>query len=228
MWDRPEPPALPAPVPLSRDAIVQAAITLADADGLAAVSLRKVAAELTAGPMRLYRYISTKEELLDLMVDAVYGEIPLVGPDLDWRAALTSIAHGVRAAVLRHEWLADLFGGRPNQGPHALAHLEASLAAVAGDIEDIDTVLQAVAAVNRYVVGAVKAELANRRVEQASGLTTRQWQRTVGPYLHRQIATGRFPTLARVMAEAADPSPDETFEIGLTYVLDGIATQVVR
>lgn len=87
IWERPEPPSRPTPSPLSRDRIVRAAIELADTDGLEAVSLRKVATALDAGPMRLYRYLSTKEELLDLMVDAVYGEIPAPEPPTGTGAA---------------------------------------------------------------------------------------------------------------------------------------------
>src|SRR6202161_1557865 len=75
VWERAEPPDRPVLAPLSRERIVRAAIQLADADGLVAVSLRKVAAALDVGPLRLYGYIATKEELLDLMVNAVHAEI---------------------------------------------------------------------------------------------------------------------------------------------------------
>ena len=75
VWERPEPPDRPVLAPLSRERIVRAAIRLADADGLEAVSLRKVAAALDVGPMRLYGYIASKDELFDLMVDAVHAEI---------------------------------------------------------------------------------------------------------------------------------------------------------
>src|ERR671922_2206935 len=85
VWDRPEPP--PRPVPLDRERIVAAAIALADEGGLEAVSLRKVAARLDAGPMRLYGYISTKEELFDLMVDEVHAEILPEEQPGDWRGA---------------------------------------------------------------------------------------------------------------------------------------------
>src|SRR4051812_12274830 len=96
VWERPEPAPRPAPGPLSRERIVRAAVALADAQGLPAVSLRKVGAALDAGPMRLYGYMSTKEELLELMVDAVYGEMAaegaLTGDGADWRAALCEVA----------------------------------------------------------------------------------------------------------------------------------------
>src|SRR5271156_2258723 len=86
VWERAEPTPRPAPAPLTREGIVRAAIAIADAEGLASVSLRKVAAALDAGPMRLYGFMSTKDELLDLMVDAVWGEF--ASPDLipgGWR-----------------------------------------------------------------------------------------------------------------------------------------------
>src|SRR3954469_12726342 len=118
VWERPEPARGPAPSPLSRDAIVRAAIGLADAEGLAAVSLRKVGAALDAGPMRLYGYLSTKEELLELMVDAVYGEMARDAPgDGDWREALRKLARRTARAAADHPWLTDLLGGRPHLGP---------------------------------------------------------------------------------------------------------------
>src|SRR5947208_16753906 len=126
VWERPEPPERPVPAPLSRERIVHTAIRLADADGLDAVSLRKVAAALDVGPMRLYGYIATKEELLDLMLDAVYGEIRPAGDG--WREVLRSVAERTRRAVHRHEWLADLIGGRPQLGPNPSARGRATLA----------------------------------------------------------------------------------------------------
>src|SRR3954452_9312921 len=128
VWERPEPPERPVPAPLSRERIVRAELGLADAHGLEAVSLRKVAAVLDVGPMRLYGYIATKEELLDLMVDAVYAEIRPAGDG--WREVLRSLAETTRLAAHQHEWLADLIGGRPQLGPHALARGDAVVAAM--------------------------------------------------------------------------------------------------
>jgi AcrR family transcriptional regulator len=229
VWERPEPPSRPAPSPLSRDGIVRAAIELADADGLGAVSLRKVAAALEAGPMRLYGYLSTKEELLDLMLDAAYGEIMRAEPGgADWRAALHSIAAATRAVARRHEWFVDLVGGRPHLGPNALAYLEAALSTLDGEpgFGDIDAVMQAVGTVLAYVVGAIRGEITERRAERATGMTEQQWQNASGPYLARMLATGRFPTLARVTHEATHPDPEIGFTVGLDYVLDGIATRL--
>jgi AcrR family transcriptional regulator len=230
VWERPEPPVRRAPRALSRESIVRAAIAIADADGLAAVSLRKVGAALDAGPMRLYGYLSTKEELLELMVDAVYGEMMAAerGAAGDWRDALRAIARHTRHAALRHPWFAELLGGRPHQGPNALAHLEASLAALEGTPgwNDIDVVLQAVKTVNSYVVGVLRAEAAERRAERDSGMTKAEWQAASSPYLFRMIATGRFPTLERVVRDATHPPAEIAFEQGLECVLDGVAARV--
>lgn len=223
VWDRPEPPSKPSPTPLSRDLIVRAAIRLADEGGLDEVSLRKVAAALNAGPMRLYGYIETKDELLDLMVDEVYGEITPPSPAAGWRAGLRHVAHGIRDAAKRHEWFIDLLSNRPHQGPNALTHMETTLATVR--FESIDQVLDVVGAVMAYVFGAVRGEITELRAERSSGMTEEQWQRASGPYMNRMLATGNFPTLARVMHESSDRDPAERFETGLGYVLDGIATR---
>ena len=225
VWARPEPPNRPALAPLSRERIVAAAIALADAEGLAAVSVRKVAAKLDAGPMRLYGYLATKAELHDLMVDAVYGEIPPPEPG-DWRAAMRSLANGLRDAALRHPWFADLLGGRPSLGPHMLAHMEAALAALDGVVADIDAVLHVYTAVGSYAMGAIRTEIADQRDESTSGLDDEQWRRAVGPYLTSMLATGRYPTLGKVVVHAAHLPREAVFDAGLEYVLDGVAARL--
>ncbi|MEV7414769.1 TetR/AcrR family transcriptional regulator [Streptomyces sp. NPDC089919] len=224
VWERPEPPSRPVPAPLDRERIVRAAVRLADEDGLEAVSLRKVAGALGVGPMRLYGYLAGKDELLDLMVDAVHAEIRPVGAD--WREVLQSLAESTRRAVHAHEWLADLLGGRPQLGPHALARGEAVMASLDGVA--LDAVMPVVTAVEAYVIGAVRREIAERRAERATGMDERRWQASLGPYLERTFATGRFPALATVVRDAAHLDADETFRLGLTYLLDGIGASLTR
>lgn len=223
VWDRPEPPARPAP--LDRERIVAAAVALADEGGLEAVSLRKVAARLNAGPMRLYGYISTKQELFDLMVDEVQAEILPEEPPGDWREALSTLAHRTRQAALRHEWLADLLGGRPSLGPNGLAVTEATLAALDG-LADIDTVMRAVETVGAYFTGAIRREIANIRAERATGLSKREWQRASGPHVTRMLATGRFPALSRAVHDGTDVDAETTFTTGLNWVLDAVAVKL--
>lgn len=223
VWDRPPPPT--APVPLDRKRIVAAAIALADEGGLEAVSLRKVAARLGAGPMRLYGFIATKQDLLDLMVDEVQAEILPTERPGHWRAALSDLAHRTRQAALRHHWLADLLGGRPTLGPHGLAVTEATLAALDG-LADIDTVLRAVETVGAYVTGAIRREIANLRAERATGLSERDWQRAHGPHVTRMLATGRFPALSRAVHDGTDVDADASFATGLDWVLDAVAAKL--
>ncbi|MBZ4322337.1 TetR/AcrR family transcriptional regulator [Streptomyces huiliensis] len=225
VWDRPEPPA--RPVPLDRERIVAAAIALADEGGLEAVSLRKVAARLNAGPMRLYGYISTKEELFDLMVDAVQAEILPEERPGDWREALRDLAHRTRRTVLRHEWLADLLGGRPSLGPNGLAVTEATLAALDG-LADVDTALRAVEMVSAYSTGAIRREIANLRAGRATGLSERDRQRAAGPHVTRMLATGRYPALGRVVHDATHVDAEESFATGLDWVLDAVAARLHR
>jgi AcrR family transcriptional regulator len=231
VWERPEPSVRTAPGPLSRERIVRAAIAIADAEGLAAVSLRKVAAALDAGPMRLYGYMSTKEELLELMVDVVYGEMVSAGPIRgDWRDALRALAHRTREAARAHPWFIDLLVGRQHLGPHALAHLESSMAALADTpgFESIELVMDAVGTVNAYVIGALRGEAGELRAELESGQSKSEWQLTVWPYVQRMLATGRFPTLSKVVRDALHPPLERVFERRLECVLDGIAARLQR
>lgn len=225
VWDRPEPPT--QPVPLDRERIVAAAIALADEGGLEAVSLRKVAAHLDAGPMRLYRYISTKDELFDLMVDEVHVEIRPEGQPGDWREALRGLAQRTRQATLRHEWLADLLGGRPSLGPNGLAVTEAALAAFDG-LADVDTAMRAVETVSAYFIGAIRREVANLRAERATGLSKREWQRASGPHVTHILATGRFPALAKAVHDGTDVDAEASFTTGLDWVLDAVAAKLTR
>jgi AcrR family transcriptional regulator len=225
VWDRPEPPARPAP--LDRERIVAAAIALADEGGLEAVSLRKVAARLDAGPMRLYGYISTKEELFDLMVDQVHAEILPGEEPGGWREALRTLACRTRQAALRHEWLADLLGGRPALGPNALAVTEATLAALDG-LADLATVMRAAETVSAYSAGAIRREVANLRAERDTGLSKRDWQRAHGPHVRKMLATGRFPALAKMVRDGTEVTAEASFAAGLDWVLDAVAARLAR
>jgi AcrR family transcriptional regulator len=225
VWERPEPTGRRAPEPLSRKRIVRAAMAIADKEGLASVSLRNVGAALGAGPMRLYGYLETKEELLELMVDAVYRELASDGlgaSGATWRDALRAIAQRIRRAARKHPWFIDLLGGRPPLGPNALAELDASFGVLLDTpaFEDIDAAMLALGTVYAYVIGAIRIE--------ASGVNQADWQAATGPYIQRLVATGRFPNIARIVRDATHPSADVVFDQGLDCVLDGIAARLAR
>jgi AcrR family transcriptional regulator len=223
LWERPEPKGPLAP--LNRDLITKAAIAIADNEGLASVSLRKVAASLDATTMRLYSYLSTKEELLDLMVDAIYGEMLVAGRLGDgWREALRTVGDRLRQATREHPWFIELLGGKPNLGPNAVTHLEATYAALsqAHAFKDMDAIMQAVNTLAAYVIGALRNEARELRVERESAMGPAEWQGAWWPYLERLIATGRFPMMARVVSEATQPGAEIEFDRGLNCVLAGI------
>ncbi|MDR7276348.1 TetR/AcrR family transcriptional regulator [Catenuloplanes atrovinosus] len=224
VWERPEPRPRAAPVPLSRATIAATAIRLADADGLDGLSVRRLAKELGVGPMRLYDYVTNRSELLDLMVDRVYEEIGGTSETGEWRATVLAVVHRTRRAALAHEWFADLLGGRPHLGPHALAVGETTAAALsrAPGVRDLDDLQRALGALNAFMIGAIRAEITERRAARATGTDLSTWQAGLGPYLARMLDTGRYPTVARLVADGAHLDAEDTFTRNLTTVLDGV------
>jgi AcrR family transcriptional regulator len=211
----------------SADEVVQAAIAIADAEGLAAVSMRRVADALGLSPMSLYTYVPSKAELLDLMLDRVAAEV--LPPDApDWRGKLEQLARDRWRLVQRHPWLAQVSTHRPPLGPNVLAQAEATLSAIAGlglsELE-MDQVTQAL---TDYVRGAVRAAIEAREVVRATGVTDEQWWALNQPLLKDRIEPSDYPTIVRVgqaLASAAGPpfDPERSFEFGLQRMLDGVA-----
>src|SRR4051794_17760858 len=107
-------------LPLSRERVIQAAIALAQAEGLEALTMRRLAEELRAGAMTLYYHVPNKEALLDGMVDSVFGEIELPTTDVDWKTALRRRALSTREALNRHRWAVGLMESRTTPGPNSL------------------------------------------------------------------------------------------------------------
>ncbi|ARE79420.1 TetR family transcriptional regulator [Streptomyces sp. Sge12] len=210
------------------DQFVAAAMAVADVEGLAAVSMRRVAGDLGSGTASLYRYITNRDELVDLMVDAAQGEDPPPESTGDWRADLGAVAHALRGTLLRHPWLAGELAGRPALGPHSLRRTECALRAAVALTPDITVASQALGAVHAYVLGSVAAQQALRRAEQRTGLSEEEWQRSVGPYIREVLAAGEHPMLARRVLEAEETDPDIDFTFGLDCVLDGLAARLGR
>ncbi len=208
--------------------IVAAAIGVADAEGLAAMSIRRVAQELGSGAMSLYRYLPGRAELLDLMVDTVYAELPLAAVEGEWRTRLEAVARENRELYVRHPWLLQVATGRPVLGPNTMAKYEHELSVLEGigltDVE-MDAV---VTLLNGFVRDAVRGAVDASAAERESGLTDEQWWQAHQPLLEKVFDVSRFPLAARVggsvgaeLNTAYDPS--HAFEFGLARVLDGVA-----
>lgn len=226
IWTREPAPAAPA---LSRDRIVAAAIALADADGLDAVSIRRVAAELGARPMSLYAHIASKDDLLELMHDAVVAESLLGDVPHGWQEALRAIARTTRAAVLRHPWILATLGDRPRFGPATLRHVDESVAAVSGLDADDDTRRTLMLAVDTYTIGYLTVELSGRMIRRR--ITPEEdaaWRAAAGEYARTRIEAGELPNLAG--QDLSDfmriEDADATFEQGLDWLLRGAAAQL--
>ena len=231
IWTRPGPGARKPR--FSREQIAAAALAIADAEGFDAVSIRRVAAELGAGTMSLYRYISAKADLVALMDDAIMGEslIPDGQLPADWREALAMIARATRATLLRHPWAVQALQGRGAAaqdgpfGPNGLRHFEQSLAAVANAPLDTAARLDLLAIIDDYVFGHVM----RGGEQQARAATDPGHAAAITEYIQGQISTGRFPHLSKLARDPAaqtiaDPGKlDQRFERGLQTLLDGAA-----
>ncbi|MET8295057.1 TetR/AcrR family transcriptional regulator C-terminal domain-containing protein [Streptomyces sp. NPDC005180] len=219
LWlDRPEPRRGRRPS-FSREAITAAAVAVADAEGLEAVTMRRVASEVGAGVMSLYSYAPDKETLLELMVDHVSGELPLT--ELltgDWRADLKALAHLQRAHMLRHPWLPATLSTRRSPGPRTLAFLERALTALRPSGLDGATRLEVFAQLTGFVAGHVSYELA-----QAGAARSPERAEAEARYLAAVAADGHHPELAEALASAGRPTaPEDTFSRFLGRLVDGL------
>ncbi len=230
IWERPE-RAARGPVPShSREEITAAAVKLADTHGIEAVSMRAIAVELGVGAASLYRYIARKDELIELMVDAVMGDDLRFEVGTGWREDLRSFAHGLRTMTLRHPWMAAPSAGLRNFGPKTAGCYEQVLSAVDGLGLEIDEMLVMVETLDAYVRGRVLEELSEQEAVRRSGLNQEQWMQTQIPYIESLVKSGRYPLLTRVVLDARAPhDPDRLkhgFDLGLERVLDGLATML--
>ncbi|CAL9538579.1 TetR/AcrR family transcriptional regulator [Streptomyces griseomycini] len=221
LWlDRPRPRRGRRPA-YSREAITAAAVALADAEGLDAVTMRRVAAEVGAGVMSLYSYAPDKETLLELMVDHVSGELsPVDPPTGDWRADLKAVAHLQRSHMLRHPWLPAALATRRTPGPNTLAFLEHALAVLRPTGLDGGTKLEIFAQLTSFVAGHVAHEIAQAAASRSADRAAAEAR-----YLAAVAADGHHPELAEALASPGRPlTPDATFARFLNRLVDGLDT----
>lgn len=203
-------------------AIVAKAVEIADADGLDALSMRRVADALGVGTMSLYRYVPGKTELQELMLDTVMGEHGPPEPDpAGWRASLTAFARQSLAGYRRHPWLLEASVSRGMMGPHQTAALDALLRMVSGIGLTRGQMMAVVGLVVSYVQGRARQLADAARAERRSGVSDEQFWRDFAPLLDEHLDARRFPVLAAVWRDD-ELSWEDEFEFGLERVLDGI------
>lgn len=231
VWSRGDPVARKPR--FTRDDIAAAAMTIADQEGLEAVSMRRIAAELGAGTMTLYHYVQTKDEVLTLVVDRFLGEV-LMRPGepmpADWRAALTLIARRTRDALMRHPWILDITDD-PFFGPNGLRHFDELLGALSTLPVTLEEKVEILAAVDEFVFGHCM-QARNNAAAAPDDVAER-----LGEYVGGLVAEGTYPELARLLEhepmlavwrrlEVAMGSPDR-FDRTLHRLLDGIERDVL-
>jgi AcrR family transcriptional regulator len=211
-------------------AIAKVGIALADRDGLAALSMRSVASEVGISPMGLYTYLPSKADLVEIMIDQVYGQLDRSFEGCSgWQERLTVVAESNWQAVMRHNWLADVEGHRPVLGPNTIAKYDFELQALEGlGFSDVtmDLVLNAIL---NYVRGAAKAKLDAISAAVRSGIGDARWWSVRAPLL-ADVMRDSYPLAQRVGAAAGaqydGPSdPDASFRFGLKLMLDGISAK---
>ena len=227
-------PARRGPKPkLTTADVVKAAVALADADAIDAVTIRRVAEQLGVSPMSLYTYVPGRAELLDLMIDHAHGELPVPDPDLGWREALTATADGQWALFHRHPWLLQVTTSRSALGPHSFAKYEHELRAVEGiGLDDVE-MDAAIGLVTGLVRTTARSSLDAARLVRTSGMTDAQWWERAAPVLAGIPAAdaAHYPLASRVGQAAGEThnaaeDPAYTFRFGLARVLDGIEALV--
>ena len=227
IWARAEPRGRGPATALSRDQIAETALAIADAEGIDAVSIRRIARELRSGAMSLYHYFDSRDELLELMADRIAAEMVVPGelPD-DWRGALKAIAEHSRQAFARHPWLHTTLHERMRVTPNLMRHIEQSAQAVQPLVEagfDPGVVSTLVAAVDDYTVGYTLRERNYIGTEERAQGIEEAFQE---PHLQALLDSGEFPLLSRFLEEDGDPPQTQRFEEGLEWLLDGFAAKL--
>ncbi|MET7997486.1 TetR/AcrR family transcriptional regulator [Amycolatopsis sp. NPDC005232] len=235
LWGIPGPPRRGPKPKLTVADVVATATRLADADGLEAVTMRRVADELGVAPMSLYTYVPGHAELIDLMLDDAHGELTAELPSTGWRDALTTVAEDLWRLYHRHPWLLQITTARPPLGPNTFAKYERELSALDGlDLDELE--LDAVVGlVIGLVQGTARGSIDAVRLARRSGLTDAEWWERSAPVLAEIPAAdaANFPRASRVgtaagQAHGAATNPEHHFRFGLARILDGVTLLVER
>lgn len=202
--------------PISRARALQAAVDLADQEGLAALTMRRLAEVLGVEAMSLYHHVKNKNEILDGMVDLVFAEISV--PTGAWKAAMRQRAHAARAALLRHRWALSLLESRLTPGPQNLAHHDAVIGSLRHGGFSVPLTAHAYAVLDSYVYGFVHTEL---NLPFDTTASTQQ----VASDIFAQLPPGAYPHLVELTQEhVLKPgySYGNEFDFGLELILDGL------
>jgi AcrR family transcriptional regulator len=212
---------------VSVDEVITAGIAVADADGLPAFSMRKVAERLGIALMSIYTYVPGRSELIGLMIDEVLGEQELPPHTGTLRDRMTAVARMYWDEYHRHPWLLQVDDTRPWIGPHGSARYEWQLAAIEGaGFTDLE-MDQTVTLLAGFAASSARMSVDTRRTQERSGITDAQWWEINAPVLERVMDGGSYPISGRVGVAAGEEynalgDPERSFRFGLDRILDGL------
>jgi AcrR family transcriptional regulator len=204
--------------------VLHGAVTVADRGGIAALTIRTLAAELGVKPMAVYHHVANKDEILDGIVDLVFREIELPTEGGDWRAELSRRAHSARRVLRRHPWALPLLESRTSPGPANLRHHDAVLGTLRGAGFSRPLTAHAYALLDAYVYGFAVQE-SSLPFEGPDGVGE-----VAGPIVEL-MSTGDYPHLLEMATEHyVQPGYDfgDEFGFGLELLLDGLAERLSR
>jgi len=217
---------------LSREQIVAEALRLLDSEGIEALSMRKLAAGLGAGTTSLYWHVANRDELIELVINEVYGEVDLpdAGEAPDWQAAIRHFAHSVRSTILRHPWIVSVLdhvaAGYP--GPNMVRvseHMIGRLAAAGFPLPETE---RALTTVSTYVTGVAMAEASWHRWLARHGQSQQEWAADAMRVMQEVTDGHQWLQAALTAYEGKDPQTamDDDFDYGLDRVLDGLQVRL--
>jgi AcrR family transcriptional regulator len=211
-------PAAERRIPLSRDRVLGAALALADAGGLESLTMRRLGEELDVGPMALYRHVTNKDDLVDGLVDLVFGEVGLPHTGVDWKTAMRERAISLRDVLSRHRWAIGLMESRRNPGPANLRHHDAVIGSLRAAGFDMAMAAHAYSLLDAYIYGFALTKM-NLPFESTADIAE------VAESMLQPFPINAYPNLAAFITEhAMKPGYDyaDEFEYGLDLILDGL------
>lgn len=204
--------------PLNRERVLTGAVAVADAGGIAGLTIRSLAEELGVKPMSVYHHVANKDEILDGIVDIVFGEIVLPSPGGDWRAEVVRRASSARAVLGRHPWAISLLDSRTNPGAATLRHHNANIGVLRGAGFSVEMTAHGIALLDSYIYGYALQEAALPFESDTVA--------EVAAPMMELFATGEYPHLIELTTEfVLQPGYDfgNEFRFGLDLILDGLA-----
>lgn len=230
VWVRPSRKRRGQPT-LNRHQIVGGAIELLDAEGLPGLSMRRLGTKLGAGATSLYWYVRNKDELLELAIDAIMGEIEISDPEtVGWREAARELATGMRSLILRHPWMTALFGVHPAIGPQALRVGERAVEVLTAAGFSGPFIAHASSLLMSHAIGSATTDAALHRATAGAGKSAKELVEDLSPYIESVAAD--YPDYVKWWSENRttdlEQMQEDGFTFGLERLLDGLEVWLER